>query len=222
MFRLNRFVPLVAVCFSALIGSASAQDTIVKIGTENAVGSDLINLTSLTINRGGTDVTISVDDLVGINVLSYDNAVDTLPFEGAILGTPDLPAGPAVGNRAALLDGDVAINTGVNNPSEAEGIIFGFDSAITNGAGADLVILEFGVAAGSSIPSDPSGNTLAPAGDPFALARVASAAGVIRRSRTARHRLIQMIIRSSATTVSRLVFSSSIRRRVRTSAASMF
>ena len=177
MFRLNNFAPLVAVCFSALIGSASAQDSIVEIGTENAVGSDLINLTSLTINRGGSDVTISVDDLVGINVLGYDNAIDTLPFEGAILGTPDLPAGPAVGNRAALLDGDVAINTGVNNPSEAEGIIFGFDSAITNGAGADLVILEFGAAAGSPIPSDPSGNTLAPAGDPFALAGVTSAAG---------------------------------------------
>ena len=177
MFRLNTYIPLVAVCFSSLVGSAYAQDTIVAIGTENAVGSDLINLTSLTINRGGSDVTIPVDDLIGINVLGYDNAIETLQFEGAILGTPDLPAGPAFGDRAALLDGDVAINTGVNNPSEDEGLLFGFQSAITNGPGADLLILEFGAPEGAPIPSDPSGSTLAPAGDPFAVAGVSSAAG---------------------------------------------
>ena len=177
MFRLNKFVPLIAVCFFWSIGSAYAQDTIVGIGTENAADSNLINLTSLTVNRGGSDVTFSVDDLVGINVLGYDNAIETIPFEGAILGTPDLPAGPAFGDRAALLDGDVAINTGVNNPSEDEGILFEFQSAITNGPGADLVLLEFGAAAGSPIPSDPSGNTLAPAGDPFALAGVTDADG---------------------------------------------
>ena len=80
MFRLNTYIPLIAVCFSSLIGSAFAQDTIVEIGTENTVGSDLINLTSLTINRGGSDVTILVDDLIGINVLDYDNAIETIPF----------------------------------------------------------------------------------------------------------------------------------------------
>ena len=184
MFQLNNFVPLIAAC-SLLVGSAAAQDTIVEIGTENAVGSDLINLTSLTLNRGGSEVTIPVSDLIGINVLDYDNAIETLPFEGAILGTPDLPAGPAFGNRAALLDGDVAINTGVNNPSEDEGILFEFQSAITNGPGADLVILEFGAAAGSPIPSDPSGNTLAPAGDPFALAGVDTVAGSLDPDRVA-------------------------------------
>ena len=177
MFRLRCYVPLVAVCFSSLIGSAYAQDTINRIGTEDAVGSDLINLTSLTLNRGGSDVTISVDDLIGINVLGYDNAIETIPFEGAILGTPDLPAGPPIGGRAALLDGDNAINTGVNNPSEDEGILFEFQSAITNGPGADLVILEFGAAEDAPIPSDPSGNTLAPAGDPFALSGVLDSAG---------------------------------------------
>ena len=177
MSRLNNYVPLVAACFASLVGSAQAQDTIVELGTENAIGSDLINLTSLTINRGGSDVTIPVTDLIGINVLSYDNAIETIPFEGAILGTPDLPAGPSIGNRAALLDSDVAINSGVNNPSEDEGILFGFQSAVTNGPGADLVILEFGAAEGSPIPSDPSGNTLAPAGDPFAVAGVSAAAG---------------------------------------------
>ena len=177
MFRLNNFVPLVAVCFFSLLGSAWAQDTIVGIGTDNVVSSDLINLTSLTLNRGGSDVTISVNDLIGINVLGYDNAIETIPFEGAILGTPDLSVGPAFGNRAALLDGDVAINSGVNNPSEDEGILFEFQSPITNGPGADLVILEFGAAAGAPIPSDPSGNTLAPAGDPFAIAGVSSDAG---------------------------------------------
>ena len=177
MFRLKCYVPLAAVCFSSLIGSGYAQDTIVAVGTEDAVGSDLINLTSLTLNRGGSDVTISVEDLIGINVLGYDNAIETIPFEGAILGTPDLPAGPPIGGRAALLDGDNAINTGVNNPSEDEGILFEFQSAITNGPGADLVILEFGAAEGAPIPSDPSGNTLAPAGDPFALSGVLDSAG---------------------------------------------
>ena len=177
MFRLNNFVPLIAVCFLSLVGSVYSQDTIVQIGTENAVGSDLINLTSLTLNRGGSDQTISVNDLIGINVLGYDNAIETIPFEGAILGTPDLSAGPATGNRAALLDGDVAINSGVNNPSEDEGILFEFQSAITNGPGADLVILEFGAAEGAPIPSDPSGSTRAPAGDPFAIAGVTSDTG---------------------------------------------
>ena len=177
MFRLNKYVPLVVVCFSSLIGAASAQDTIVSIGTENATDSDLINLTSLTLNRGGSDVTISVNDLIGINVLGYDNAIETIPFEGAILGTPGSAAGPAFGTRASLLDGDVAINTGVNNPSEDEGLLFDFQSAVTNGPGADLVILEFGAAAGAPIPSDPSGNTLAPPGDPFAIAGVTSDAG---------------------------------------------
>ena len=69
MFRLNNFLPLIAVCFFSLIGSAYAQDTIVEIGTEDAANSDLINLTSLTLNRGGSQVTIAVEDLVGINVL---------------------------------------------------------------------------------------------------------------------------------------------------------
>ena len=155
--RMNNVVPLAAICFSSLIGSAQSQDTIIEIGTENATGSDLINLTSLTLNRGGSEVTIPVNDLIGINVLGYDNAIETIPFEGAILGTPNLPAGPAFGNRAALLDGDLAINTGVNNPSEDEGILFSFQSAITNGPGADLVIFEFGAAPGAPIPSDPSG-----------------------------------------------------------------
>ena len=177
MLRLNKFLLPIAACFPLMIGFANAQDTIVEIGTENAVDSDLVNLTSLTLNRGGSDVTISVDDLIGINVLGYNNAIETIPFEGAILGTPDLPAGPAFGNRAALLDFDNAINTGVNNPSEDEGLLFGFQSAIINGPGADLVILEFGAAAGAPVPSDPSGNTLAPAGDPFAVAGVTSAAG---------------------------------------------
>ena len=185
MFRLNNLVLLIAVWFCSLIGSADAQDAIVGIGTENAVGSDLINLTSLTLNRGGSDVIIPVSDLIGINVLDYDNAIETLPFEGAILGTPNLPAGPLVGNRAALLDGDVAINTGVNNPSEDEGILFEFQSAITNGPGADLVILEFGAAAGSPVPSNPNGNTLAPAGDPFALAGVDTVANTLDPDRVA-------------------------------------
>ena len=177
MFRLSKYVPLVVVCFSSLIGVASAQDTIVGIGTENATDSDLINLTSLTLNRGGSDVTISVNDLIGIDVLGYDNAIETIPFEGAILGTPGSASGPAFGTRASLLDGDVAINTGVNNPSEDEGLLFDFQSAVTNGPGADLIILEFGAAAGAPIPSDPSGNTLAPPGDPFAIAGVTSDAG---------------------------------------------
>ena len=177
MLRLNNFLRLIAVCFSLIIGSANAQDTIVEISTENVVGSDLVNLTSLTLNRGGSEVTIPIDDLIGINVLGYDNAIETIPFEGAILGTPDLPAGPAIGNRAALLDGDNAINTGVNNPSEDEGLLIGFQTSITNGPGADLIILEFGAAEGSPIPSDPSGATLAPPGDPFSLAGVTTAAG---------------------------------------------
>ena len=184
--RLNHVIPLTAACFSSLIGSAHAQDTITRIGTENATGSNLVNLTSLTLNRGGSEVTIPVNDLIGINVLGYDNAIETIQFEGAILGTPDLPAGPAFGNRAALLDGDLAINSGVNNPSEDEGLLFGFQSAIINGPGADLVILEFGAAPGSPIPSDPSGNTLAPAGDPFAVAGVQPGVGsLVDASRTA-------------------------------------
>ena len=182
MFRLNYYIPLIALYFSALSGFAHAGDTttgdiIVGIGTENATGSNLINLTSVTVNRGGSDVTIPVNDLIGINVLDYDNAIETIDFEGAILGTPDLPAGPPVGARAALLDGDVAINTGVNNPSEDEGLLLGFQSALINGPGADLVIFEFGAAPGSPVPSDPSGNTLAPAGDPFSVAGVSSDAG---------------------------------------------
>ena len=183
---LKNVVSLAAVCFSSLIGSAYAQDTIVDIATDSAAGSNLVDLTSLTLNRGGSEVTIPVSDLIGINVLGYDNAIETIPFEGAILGTPDLPAGPAVGSRASLLDGDVAINTGVNNPSEDEGLLFSFQSAITNGPGADLVIFEFGAAPGSPIPSDPSGNTLAPAGDPFAVAGVLPGVGsLVDAARTA-------------------------------------
>ena len=177
MSHLNHLTPIVAVGFSSMIGFVQAQDSIIEVGTENAVNSDLVNLTSLTVNRNGRDETFSVDDLIGINVSGYDNAIETIPFEGAILGTPDLPNGPAVGNRAALLDGDNAINSGVNNPSEDEGILFSFLSPLSNGPGADFVIFEFGAAEGAPIPSDPSGNTLAPAGDPFALAGVTSAAG---------------------------------------------
>ena len=181
MLRFNKCFSLtsllIAVCSSAMLGSADAQDTIVNIATEDAVGSNLINLTSLTLNRGGSEVTIPVGDLIDISVLGYDNAIETLMFEGAILGTPDLPAGPAVGDRAALLDSDDAINTGVNNPSEDEGLLIGFQTALINGPGADLVILEFGAAEDSPIPSDPSGQTLAPAGDPFSLAGVTTDAG---------------------------------------------
>jgi len=102
-----------------LYSSATGQQDILSITTAPAGGgSNLINLTSVTVERPSGTETILVNDLIGINVLDYDNAIETLPFEGAILGTPDLPAGPAVGNRAALLDGDTAINTGINNPSE--------------------------------------------------------------------------------------------------------
>ena len=177
MVRFSCYISLVAVCILSLIGSAHAQDSIVSIGTENVVSSNMVNLTSLTLNRGGSDVTISVDDLIGFDVLGYDNAIETIQFEGAILGTPDFAAGPAIGNRAALLDNDVAINTGVNNPSEDEGLLLAFESVIMNGPGADLVILEFGAAAGSPIPSNPGGNTLAPPGDPFAVAGVLSTDG---------------------------------------------
>ena len=177
MRHLNHLVPLVTVCSFSLVGFAHGQDTIEGITTESAAGSDLVNLTSVNLNRGGRDVTIGVDELIGINVLGYDNAIDDIDNEGAILGTPDLPDGPAFGNRAALLDGDNAINSGVNNPSVNEGLLFEFLSPITNGPGADLIIFEFGAAAGSPVPSDPTGMTLAPPGDPFALAGVTSAAG---------------------------------------------
>jgi len=146
---------------------------IVSIGTAPAGGtSDLINLTSVTVARPGGPETIPVGNLIGFDILGYDNAIESIPFEGAILGTPDIPTGPSVGNRAALLDGDTAINTGINNPSEDEGLLLSFNAPIINGLGPDLVIFEYGAPEGAPIPSDPSGNTLAPAGDPFTLTGV--------------------------------------------------
>ena len=115
---------------------SSVFGNITSIATEPA-GSDsnLINLNSVTIDRPGGSQTIPVEDLIGITVSGYDNAIESIPFEGAILGTPDLPAGPSIGNRAALLDQDRAINTGINNPSEDEGILFSFLSPLINGPG---------------------------------------------------------------------------------------
>jgi len=171
-FKFKFFCGSILLFVMALHASASGQG-IVSITTEPAgPGSDLINLTSVTIDRPSGPQTISVDDLIGFDILGYDNAIETIPFEGAILGTPDLPAGPSISNRAALLDEDTAINTGINNPSEDEGLLLSFDAPIVNGAGADLVIFEYGAPEGAPIPSDPSGQTLAPAGDPFALAGV--------------------------------------------------
>lgn len=171
-FKFKIFGGSILLFIFALHSSAFGQG-IISITTESAgPASDLINLTSVTIDRPSGPQTISVDDLIGFDILGYDNAIETIPFEGAILGTPDLPAGPSISNRAALLDEDTAINTGINNPSEDEGLLLSFDSPIVNGPGADLVIFEYGAPEGAPIPSDPSGETLAPAGDPFALAGV--------------------------------------------------
>ena len=54
------------------------------------------------------------------------------------------------------------------------------------GPGPDLVIFEFGAPEGAPIPSDPSGQKLAPAGDPFTLAGVLPGVGsLVDASRTA-------------------------------------
>lgn len=66
----------------ALHASAFGQG-ITSINTLPAGGnSNLINLTSVTVDRPSGTQTIPVGDLIGIDILGYDNAIETIPFEG--------------------------------------------------------------------------------------------------------------------------------------------
>ena len=147
----------------------------------------LQNLTSLTVTRQGVTETFAPDALVNIDVLDVSSA---FPPQGgpALIGVPSVdPAGtpgdqitatlPA--ERATLLE-DFAINTVINNPGNAEGIVFSFtNGGIVNGPGADLVLFELSPPPG--VP--PTGGQLTPGlavgGDPFTLQGTGDQIGLV-------------------------------------------
>jgi hypothetical protein len=86
--------------------------------------------------------------MIGFEITSFVSGVNTLQ-----MFTFDTSQ-PATGTRAALLDGDLLVNTGLIGTSTLGGT---FDAPVVNRAGFDFVILEIGV--GDNFSLTINGNT---------------------------------------------------------------
>lgn len=157
----------------SLAPSAMAQSAVSALVSRTTPANGL-ELVALAAGRDGAVEAYDAAALFNINVLDYQVAT-TIPFETAILGTVATPDGtgvpPAPGNRAGTAE-DLFLNSGLNNPSVATGLVFEFVDAagnpvaVTNAPGADIIFLERSPPVGAM---PPSGGPIVLGGDPFQL-----------------------------------------------------
>ena len=102
----------------------------------NALNLDANNeLVNLDIKRGGADFLYEPADLIGVDVSAFDGASGVVGLVG------DGDAFPAAGDRAALLE-DNSFETGVINlDHNVTDLALQFEQPVTNGPGADIVLL---------------------------------------------------------------------------------
>jgi ferric-dicitrate binding protein FerR (iron transport regulator) len=118
------------------------------------------DLVDVTVRRGGREVTYAAEELIGIQLVHFSGGSRRGNFVSTAEGGAD-PGGPL---RAALLDGDRNLNTGVINPGSAKtpltsdpvmndpedpsrpntpGLAFRFRRPVRNDPGPDVVFFEF-------------------------------------------------------------------------------
>lgn len=130
-------------------GSATTGDGLTSFThTSNGEG-DAIELTGVSLNRGGLPVDYDVSELIGITLTQFragSNANN--------ITTPAGTSAPTTNQRAALLDSDTDLNTGIINPggqsspltsdptATTPGMAIQFDTPVVNGPGPDVVFFE--------------------------------------------------------------------------------
>lgn len=148
-----------AVVAAALIGSVLATEpllaSILGITVADASSGDY-ELTSVTIIRGDAGlVTHTPDEFVGVDLVGWQSIGDPI-LTGRNHGIP------AVGNRAALLDGDWRVDTGLLNPftnvspdenAQTPPFVAGvqFLEPVKNFTGAEILFFELGAGDGVDI-----------------------------------------------------------------------
>ncbi len=130
-------------------GAQAATITAVNTGT-----SDLI-VSSITINQGGSlgSVTYNVSNMIGIDITAFasGNPAAVVKIGSSI---------PAVNTRAALLDGDIDLGTGLANISTATGAMtLNFAQPVVNREGAEIILAELGGNDTFWLPNKTSGAT---------------------------------------------------------------
>jgi hypothetical protein len=129
-------------------GAASASAAIVGITVSDASTGNY-TLTSVTLNRGAATPTYTPGQFIGVDVTGWQSIADPI-LTGRGQGLP------ATGSRAALLDGDWRVDTGLLNPFSTPGpdentvkpaYVAGvqFQQAVVNSDGPDIVFFELGV-----------------------------------------------------------------------------
>ncbi len=133
--RLRARLPLLIAAILAGAPDSAHAVTIDSITTTGAAG----DLQSVTVQRGAGLVTYSGGDLIGITVDAFDGLNFHVAFGEVGAGTP------APGTRAALLDGDLALATGLVNVDNTTGALgVTFDQPVVNSLGPDLVLFDIG------------------------------------------------------------------------------
>lgn len=156
---------LIAFSPFALLGGLLASPSHASIQGVTTSGPG-VTLTSVTVNRGGTNFVYPSGDLIGIDVTAFNGNANVI-----LVGAGG--AAPAPGSRATLLDGDFRLDTGIINPDPivtAVGVTF--NSPVINSLGTDIVFFEFDFADegndGLLISINGSTQTLLPDSGPFA------------------------------------------------------
>ncbi|MEM0982423.1 MAG: hypothetical protein AAGI17_00575 [Planctomycetota bacterium] len=160
-------------------GMAAAQSA-APLDVATTTNGNLVELSSITIDRGFGQESIDAADLINIEVLSISTS--EAPFEGTLAATPAGSGTPVSGQRAALLE-DLGLNTALQNPNGTSGLGFRFvndsgeSASVFNGVGADLVIFDIGLAEGAPVPGPVGTMNFSQGFDPFSLAGVGSFSG---------------------------------------------
>ncbi len=125
------------------------QDRIVSYEAQQVgAGPAVRDLISVTVQRGGETRVYPVEDLIGIDVVSFvaDRARTSLAWEGPFVGdataslTKDRALNTGLINFGGRTDAD-AINEGTNTQPK-KGLGIRFREPVTNGPGPDVVLFE--------------------------------------------------------------------------------
>lgn len=134
--------------FSDELYAKGVPDRIVSYEAELDENGRAERLSGLTVQRDGREIHYSANDLIPIELTSFNAANDPGPYSHIISG------GSVPARRASLLE-DLALNTGIINPGGSltplsgpfdpeatPGFRIRFARPVTNGPGPDIVLFE--------------------------------------------------------------------------------
>lgn len=165
-YAIRRDVAAEEIAFDASRYTARLPDRVVSYSATERGGDGVEELRGLTVQRGGTLHSYSPGDLIGIDLIHFRATVSTANITTAT-GVIDPERGDgARRDRAALLDRDADLNTGVINPGGARdplaespvfrdperpgepntpGFAVRFRAPVINSEGPDVVFFELQV-----------------------------------------------------------------------------